>query len=164
MPRTIRPALPSEAASLSALALRSKAVWGYSAEFMAACRDELTLLPDDLGRAPAFVAEVAGEVAGFYTLERLDAHQVELGHLFVEPAAIGRGVGRGLIEHAKREARRLGYSTMVIQGDPHAERFYSAAGGRLVAHKQSLSIPGRMLPLFHVDLADAEEDRSGPHP
>ncbi|MBD02767.1 MAG: hypothetical protein CME24_00285 [Gemmatimonadetes bacterium] len=52
----IRAALPSEVARLSALAISSKAVWGYDDTFMAACRDELTVSRADLELA-AFVAE-----------------------------------------------------------------------------------------------------------
>jgi hypothetical protein len=40
--RHIRPASPDEAALISSLAIRSKGHWGYSAEFLDACRDELT--------------------------------------------------------------------------------------------------------------------------
>ena len=46
----------------------------------------------------------------------------------------------------------MGYARMVIQGDPNAEGFYRAAGGRLAGTMESLSIPGRLLPLFHVEL------------
>ena len=42
----------SDAPALTLLALRSKAVWGYDAAFIAACRDELTLTADDLERHP----------------------------------------------------------------------------------------------------------------
>ena len=150
---TIRRALPGDAARLSDLAMRAKAVWGYDAEFMAACRDELTLTGGDVETLPTFIAEIGCALLGFYSLERLSDDRVELGHLFVEPEAIGRGVGRRLIEHAKRQARAAGHGTMVIQGDPNAERFYRVAGGRLVGTQESLSIPGRMLPLFHLDLA-----------
>jgi hypothetical protein len=37
----IREAVSSEAALLSALAMRSKAYWGYSSDFMEKCRAEL---------------------------------------------------------------------------------------------------------------------------
>ncbi len=149
---TIRRARPGEADRLSELALRSKAYWGYPPDFIEACWEELTLSEADLRATPTFVAAVDGERVGFYALERLSVDEVELGFLFVEPAAIGRGHGRALIEHAKEQARALGYRTLVIQGDPHAEDFYRAAGGRRVGEKASLSVPGRMLPLFNVDL------------
>lgn len=156
---TIRRAVPDEAALLSELAMRSKAVWGYGPEFMAACRDELTLSRDDVTTHETFVVDEDGVPLGFYNLERLDNNQVELGYLFLEPEAIGQGLGRRLIEHAKTRARAAGFSTMVIQGDPHAEGFYRAAGGRLIGSKQSFSIPGRLLPLFHLDL-DIEAEAS----
>ncbi len=41
-PATIRLARPEDAATVTALAFRSKASNGYDAAFMAACRDELT--------------------------------------------------------------------------------------------------------------------------
>ena len=137
---------------LSELALRSKAVWGYDRGFIAACRDELTVTPDYLRSTPTFVVESPDSVLGFYSLEHMSDGEVELGLLFVEPDAIGHGHGRRLIEHAKAMARRHSYVRMVIQGDPNAEGFYRAAGGHLVGNKESLSIPGRMLPLFHLDL------------
>jgi hypothetical protein len=40
---SLRPARPEEATLLTGLCLRSKAVWGYSDEFMRACRSKLTL-------------------------------------------------------------------------------------------------------------------------
>lgn len=152
---SIRRALPEEAGALSALAFRSKAHWDYSDEFMRACRAELTLSPDDIETHPTFVVESHGEAIGFYTLERLSGDEVELGYLFVEPAAIGRGHGRRLIEHAKDQAIGLGFRTMVIQGDPHAEKFYRMAGGERTGLRESASIPGRDLPLFRIDLRGA---------
>ena len=55
----IRPASAGEAAALSALALRSKAHWGYDAAFLDACRAELTLRDDELASRRTLVAEVA---------------------------------------------------------------------------------------------------------
>ncbi len=150
--RPIRRARPDQAARLSDIAFRSKAFWGYSAEFMESCCEELTLSEDDVRKNPTFVAISNHEPVGFYALARLSASDVELGFLFVEPEAIGQGFGRELIEHAKRQALNRGYKTMVIPGDPNAERFYRMAGARLVGQTPSGSIPGRMLPLLHIDL------------
>lgn len=148
----IRPAQPNEAAVLSALALRSKAVWGYDAAFMAACVDELAISADKLQRQPAYVIEDNGRLLGFYLLEPLNKRTVELGYLFVEPAAIGQGYGRSLMRHAQATASLLGYSVVIIQSDPHAAQFYRAMGGELIGYRPSASIPGRDLPLFRIDL------------
>lgn len=152
----IRPATPAEAGSISALAMRSKAHWGYSREFMEACRAELTWSPgalEDPG-VSFFVVEEGSELAGFYAIEHVSGFEFELTALFVEPNRIGTGVGRALIEHAKSEVRERSGSVLLIQSDPHAEHFYRTAGGELVGQRPSESVPGRSLPFFKVTLAD----------
>ena len=149
---SVRPARPEEAPALSALAIRSKAIWGYDDAFMAACRDELTVSEDELRDHPAYIIESSGRVLGFYALDPLCREEVELGYLFIEPDAIGQGYGRRLVRHARETAAALGYRAMIIQGDPHAGPFYRAMGGKLIGHKPSKSIPGRELPLFRIEL------------
>jgi len=148
----LRDALPGGAALLSALALRSKAYWGYAPGFIETCRDESTYATQDVARGGFVVAQEDGAILGFYALERCAPAEVELDALFVEPAAIGRGVGRALIEDAKARAARLGARRMTIQGDPHATRFYAAAGALQSGTRPSGSIPGRVLPLFVIEL------------
>lgn len=137
---------------LTALALRSKAYWGYDEAFMKACVDELTVTAEELERHPAYVVESEGRPLGFYTLGRRSEEECELDYLFVEPEAIGRGLGGRLLHHAVDTARTLGYRRMIIEGDPHAEGFYRARGGELVGAAPSASIPGRELPVFRIDL------------
>ncbi|WP_437996791.1 GNAT family N-acetyltransferase [Sorangium sp. So ce185] len=149
----IRAARPEDAELLGALARRSKAHWGYSPEFLEACRAELSISPAYIAQHPTFVLARGDDPLGFYTLEALSSTAVELGHLFVEPAEIGRSLGRALLSHAREEARRRGYRVLVIQSDPNAARFYEACGARRVGERRSASIPGRLLPLFELDLS-----------
>ena len=148
----IRQALLSEVEHLSELAFRSKSYWGYSDEFMQACLEELTVDEHYIENNPTFVIETAGNALGFYALEHISASEVELSFLFVDPAFIGKGYGRELIMHAQEKARQLGYSKMMIQGDPNAERFYRSAGGSVVSTRKSASIPDRELPIFCINL------------
>jgi hypothetical protein len=60
----IRFATPDEAELLTSLAMRSKASWGYSAEFMEACRAELTITPATMSERIVSVAEVDGARTG----------------------------------------------------------------------------------------------------
>jgi GNAT superfamily N-acetyltransferase len=145
----IRPAQPDELALLSALALRSKAVWGYSAEFLEHCREELTV--DQAELAGTYVQLSDERVVGFYTLAvSSDGAQAELEYLYVEPAALRRGHGQALLAHASQRARELGCSLICIQADPHAAAFYESAGAVQVGLRESGSIPGRMLPLYEL--------------
>lgn len=159
-PRTkVRSARGDEAHLLSDLALRSKAHWNYSAEFLAQVRDELSYRSEQIDSPDMrfAVVEVAGSLVGFYGLKLLPSSEIELDSLFVEPRFIGTGIGRKLIEHAKLVAVQLGATRMIIQGDPHAERFYIAAGGVLTGSRESDSIPGRFLPTFCIDLASQQD-------
>lgn len=151
-PITIRAAEPQEAQYLSDLALRAKGYWGYSEAFLASCADELTLQPQQIAddRMDVVVAEHGGEVVGFYALARDSATRFELHALFVEPAHIGCGIGRRLIEHAIDAVAARSGTALLIQGDPHAEKFYLSAGARQVGSRESGSIPGRLLPMFEI--------------
>ena len=143
----IRPAHASEAAALSALALRSKSHWRYTPEQLEVFRGELTLDPVHISEKRAHVAEEAGAIVGFYTLTSLNDAEVELEHIFVEPAALGRGIGTRLFRHACELARGSGFEILVIQSDPNAAGFYRSLGARLEREIPS-SIPGRSIPYF----------------
>lgn len=147
----VRPGRPSEAAELTGLALRSKGHWGYDEAFLAACRDELTMAPADIDRRRTAVAEEDGRVLGFTTLEGAPPAGV-LGMMFVEPDALGRGVGRLLFGHVVAEARRLGFARFTIDADPNAEGFYRAMGAVRIGATPSGSVPGRELPLLEFTL------------
>ncbi|MDJ0749337.1 MAG: GNAT family N-acetyltransferase [Woeseiaceae bacterium] len=152
---SIREAFPEEANLLSRLALRSKAHWGYSEDFLDACRSELTVDASRLGNEDyqCFAALDGDSIVGFYALESISAGSSELEALFVEPERIGCGVGRLLIQHALRILSERGVERLIIQGDPHATEFYVAAGARQVGTRESGSIPGRELPLFEIEIA-----------
>lgn len=151
-PVTLREAEPHEADQLSGLALRSKGHWGYSEDFLAACADELTIHPEQIEseQIDVIVAERSGEIAGFYALERMSRTSFELDALFVEPAHIGSGLGRTLMEHAFSMVAAKSGISLLIQGDPHAEDFYLSIGARKIGTRESGSIPGRLLPMFEI--------------
>ena len=148
----IRRAQPDEAELLTALAMRSKAVWGYSEEFMERCRAVLTLTPEYVDKHPVYVIDCAGEVAGFYSLKEIGAGVVELDLLFIEPRYIKTGFGSNLYRHALTEASRHGYQTMVIESDPGAEPFYVRMGARRTGVVASTVEEGRFLPMLEVVL------------
>ncbi len=148
----IRRAKAHEARALSDLAMRSKEHWGYDAAFMAACRDELTLTPADLSRSPAFVCATGRRIAGFYRLN-IAHRDAEVGHFFVAPAHIRRGVGARLWRHLVAQARRRGVARIAIASDPSAAAFYACMGAKRVGSVASESIANRRLPLLAYDVA-----------
>lgn len=158
---TIRPAQLDEATLLTHIAHRAKAYWGYSAEFMAASRKDLTFTTTELATDITFVLEQDGQVMGFYKLHKVTPNQVEMTDLFMEPTAIGRGWGRLLWNHAVATARGLGYMQMTWESDPNAEGFYLHMGAERVGEVESTVQPGRLLPrmryLLQNDLSQSDK-------
>lgn len=159
---TIREARVAEASVLSALALRSKAVWGYDKSFLDACRSALTVTEDDVADGVVGVLEIDGAVVGFYRVHG-EPPEGELCDLWVEPDRIRRGAGTLLLEHALAEARRRGLTSLLVESDPHAESFYASHGATRIGERESTVAQRRFLPLlrFHLEKGDGEQ-RRGP--
>ena len=142
---TLRPPRPDEAARLTELCLRSKAVWGYDEAFMRACRDELTLTPAAIASSHVVVAEEDGVLVGMAQVTTTGA-VATLDKLFVEPTLLRRGSGRALFEWAERTARGAGAAVLIVESDPEAAEFYRRMGASDDGLVPSGSIPGRLIP------------------
>jgi GNAT superfamily N-acetyltransferase len=156
----IRPAQEREAESLSALALKAKAHWGYSADTIELWKQELSVSSDTITSTPIFVAAVGDEIAGFYSL--LPSNDSwKLDHLWVLPRFMGRGIGRELVAHALETAARGGASCVTVDADPNAENFYLACGADRRGEVPA-PIPGqpkRVRPQFAFRGSDADTDQ-----
>jgi GNAT superfamily N-acetyltransferase len=120
----IRQATPDDAEALGSIFART--------------RDEMTYLPripdedrPKLGawlveRHEVWVAEEGGGAAGFAGLSL-----GWLDHLYVDPGTQNRGIGTGLLEHAKR-LQPDGLRLWVFQKNEGARRFYERHGCRVV--------------------------------
>lgn len=148
----LRPARRDETTELTALCLRSKAVWGYDAAFMHACRDELTITADDLTSSFVEVAVIDGAVVGVAQVV-MQAATADLAKLFVEPSMLRNGAGRALLNWAIALAQANNADTLTIEADPEAAGFYRRMGARDTGMVASGSIPGRMIPRLMIDLA-----------
>ncbi len=141
----------AELPALSELCMRSKAVWGYDAVFMAACRGELSFDPRDLDSSKIAVAARDDSILGVAQV-RAAGQEADLLKLFVEPAAMRGGVGQALFAWASDVARELGAERMTIEADPDAAPFYRRLGARDAGLVPSGSIAGRWLPKLIVEL------------
>lgn len=150
----LRPARVEEAPVLGALAMRSKATWGYSPEFLARCEPELAVDEAQIrgGSRHYVVATVQDVLAGFHSVEPQMNGDVLLDALFVDPQWIGRGIGRELFEQAVGVALKLGAARLVAIADPNAAGFYARQGLRPDDVEPSTVDPDRPLPRFVLDL------------
>lgn len=148
----LRAATNDDLEALSELALRSKGHWGYDDEFLASCKAELTLTKDRLASDEIVVADVEGEVLGYFAL-RLRPPGADLVDLFVEPTAIGTGIGRILWVEMLERAAVHRTAWVQIEADPNATDWYLRRGARRTGWAPSGSIPGRRLPILRIELS-----------
>ena len=73
------------------------------------------------------VAVVDGRLVGFHSLLVVNG-VVELEDLFVDPDAMGTGVGRALTDDAAARAKEQGFDAVEVDANPHAKAFYAKAG------------------------------------
>ncbi len=154
-PVRIRPARPGEAPALGALCVRSKAHWGYDAEFMRLSHRSLQIDPAAIDAGRVFVATDAGDrplgVADCCALPEPGAF--DLLHLFVDPQSLRQRVGRSLFEAACVWCLAQGGTKLVILSDPNAAGFYRRLGARLIGEAPSDAVANRNLPLLEFSLA-----------
>lgn len=144
----IRDGEPSDADDLTAMVLRSKAHWGYDDAFMRAVTDELRVTREKAAASRVAVDTTAGIVG--MSLVGGTPPVAELSMLFVDPVAMGKGVGSLLLRDALARAQRAGISALEFDADPSAAPFYAARGAVIIGEAPSESIPGRMLPRMSI--------------
>lgn len=159
-PYWIEPARSEDREAVNALMWASKAHWGYPPQAMAHWREDLTLSPRDMETHAVYLLRapegqgVKG-LHGAYAYRPTMAGQVELEYLFVAPDAMGRGVGRALLEDFLAGVRQAAYHSIRVLSDPYSEAFYAHFGFRRLAGengKQPAAAPGlpddRYLPIL----------------
>lgn len=151
-PIAIRRALPSEADLLSQIAYAAKQYWGYSTAQMAIWQESLAMTAQRIECHHVYVAVRGDLVIGFYSLmPTATPHLYELDDLWVQPVAIGQGVGRMLFRHAAAMAAALGGTRLRLVAEPHALGFYQKMGMDKIGERPSQPI-GRVLDLMEVAL------------
>ena len=130
MSLSFRNATRSDAVSLSSLAMRAKASWGYPEQWLEEWRPQLTFSGSYIESNSVIVALASESIVGVVALE--DGTVPEIGHFWVAPEHQGSGVGRKLMNHALATAAARGWTALRIESDPHAVAFYQRFGAELV--------------------------------
>jgi predicted N-acetyltransferase YhbS len=152
----IRSARREESAALTALCIRSKAHWGYDADFMRSSAIALTITPSMIDEGRVLVAEDQhANLVGVAAVEKMDSEgKFDLARLFVQPSAIRSGIGRTLFQAVVRLVEIEGGTRLSILSDPFAEPFYERLGAVKTGEAPSDAIPDRLLPLLEYAISN----------
>lgn len=141
--------LPEESATLSDIAIRSKAHWGYPAEKLELWRKDLLISTEYIRANTVRSIWAKQEILGFFAIA--PSSPALLDHLWLLPAAIGKGVGKRALAEIKILARNHGLHELIIISDPNAEAFYLHHGAKRIGEHPSTP-QNRMLPKLSLPI------------
>jgi GNAT superfamily N-acetyltransferase len=81
------------------------------------------------------VVESEGEIVGSFGIESRNDRKTELRRMYLDQRYRGSGVAQRMLDFALEEARRRGFTKMILstaQIQESADRFYRKSGFRLV--------------------------------
>jgi N-acetylglutamate synthase-like GNAT family acetyltransferase len=142
---SIRPALPSEKLELEQLQMRASLANEGDRAALLAHPDAIEVTVEQIAAGRVFVSECEGVIVGFAALEPREDGQSELDGLFVDPHMQRHGIARSLIEHCAEAVRKQGSTAIHVVGNPHAEKFYSACGFKVVGRTETRFGPGILM-------------------
>jgi len=134
----LRDAYPAERRSLEELQWRASLVHPAYRDALFENRSIVHLPAEHLSDGGGIVAEIDGKVVGFAIMLPVVGGESELDGLFVEPEMAGHGVGRALVEEARRRAGRSGAVLLKVVAALEAEGFYHRCGFELLGETETL--------------------------
>lgn len=153
----IRAAEPHEADALTAIALRSKAHWGYPQELMDLWASDLAVDPAHCDGESTWLVTLDNVIAGFGEIE-IEGDIARLDDLWIDPPSMKMGLGRLLLQQLMQNATDRGCTGMEFEAEPHAVGFYERMGAQVIGEQVSESVPGRVLPIMRIDLSSTTID------
>jgi len=143
---SVRGARPGDFERVRELTLESKAYWGYDRDFVRRWAEGLSFE----SACERWVAELDGEIVAWAALVPPADDVAVLDDLWVDPAAIGRGLGSRLFRLAADRARELGAQRLEWGAEPNAVGFYEKVGGRKL--RDHVTEWGRVAPWMGLEL------------
>jgi N-acetylglutamate synthase-like GNAT family acetyltransferase len=137
--------------------ITSKGYWGYSQDQLEKWKSALRFEDDYISRNTVKLILKDQEVIGFFAIVKGEENLLD--HLWLLPAAIGKGFGNQVFEQIVIECNKLEISSFFIISDPDAEGFYLKKGALKVGECYS-EAQKRMLPKLKFSVLMQLQSRS----
>ena len=145
-------ARPEHADSLTQIAVAAKRYWNYREAWIQFWTPQLTISTDYISFNEVWMMTDKEKPIAFYALSQIE-EGYELGHLWVLPDHIGRGIGKQLFDHTLKRCKLLNISALKIYADPNAQTFYEKMGANKISeHHSDLFGEDRVLPIMEIKL------------
>jgi GNAT superfamily N-acetyltransferase len=145
-------ATPNDADSLTQIAISAKRHWNYPEAWIQHWLPQLTISVEYISTNEVWIMTNEGKPIAFYALSQ-DEEGYELGHLWVLPEYIGKGIGKQLMNHAFERCKLLNITALKIYADPNAQTFYEKMGAKKISEYHSdLFGEDRVLPVMEIEL------------
>ncbi|MBL8090456.1 MAG: GNAT family N-acetyltransferase [Anaerolineales bacterium] len=142
----------NDADSLTQIAISAKRHWNYPEAWIQHWLPQLTISEEYISTNEVWIMTDGGKAIAFYALSQ-DEEGWELGHLWVFPEYIGKGIGKQLMNHVFERCKMLNISTLKIYADPNAQFFYEKMGAKKVGESKSdLFGQERVLPVMEIQI------------
>ncbi len=114
---SLRPATKEDAGAVEALVFSVLREYGLDPDPEGTDADLRDLEGYYAARGGSFdvLVDGAGEIVGCVGLQRIGPATGELRKMYLAPSARGRGLGKGLLDHALARARELGFRRVVLE-------------------------------------------------
>lgn len=136
---------------LTEITVDGKAFWGFSKEELSKWKNELTITPKYIAENKTYNLVLDSSIIGYYSFLKIDENTFLLDNLFLFQNVISKGFGKLLMQDFLKRAKTLNISTIILEAEPNAEKFYKKFGFSTYDRRESL-IKGRFLPKMKLDL------------
>jgi GNAT superfamily N-acetyltransferase len=138
--------------ALTEIAISAKRHWNYPEAWIQHWLPQLTISAEYISANEVWMMINENKPIAFYSLSQ-NEEGYELGHLWVLPEYIGKGIGKQLLGHAFERCKLLNISSLKIYADPNAQTFYEKIGAKKIdEHHSDLFGEDRVLPVMEINL------------
>lgn len=142
---------PGDGFFLNRIAQESKAIWGYSSEYLKNWEQGMKVDEQYIKNNIVYKIYFDQELIGFYALCYKNLENCfEVDHLWLIPAYVNKGIGRTVFIRILSHLKELGQTRALLKGDPHARGFYEKMLGKLVPDTQD---SGTDIPVYEFDVS-----------
>jgi streptomycin 6-kinase len=143
----IRKANENDINILNNLMCQSKLYWNYDKIFIDKFMAYFSLKNNYVSQGRTFVAELNGDIFGFYSFIINNKSNLELDYFFLSPNWRGKDMRKKLWEKCVETAFQLKKVNFIICSDPSAEKFYLKMGCKKIGEYSPALFPNKSTPI-----------------